>query len=79
MSFLDELEAEAASKATTCRTCEWFLSLSPEEQKGFNIWLAQGRSRRGLWRACARAGLKCSDSSFREHLKNPEHNKRCQT
>lgn len=72
MSLAEALEEVVKETPPQCRTCAWYSTLSTEDKKVFNEWVARGSPQNQLRKACARMGLEISRTSFREHL-NSHH------
>ena len=53
-----------------CSTCAWYAELPQADKDAFDLWVAEGKSHRGLWRLCVDEGLQITSTPFRDHVAN---------
>lgn len=69
MSLSDEL-ADLRKPVLTCRVCRWYAAQSEDDRAEFDSCVASGRvQKKALLGVCRGHGLDCSDSTFREHIR----------
>lgn len=68
MSLFDELEKEIEKRRPVCAVCEWLDTISDDDRRAFDQWLADGKAKKPLWRACCRLGLNIGHSAFGDHV-----------
>lgn len=74
MSLSDRLAEEQPSASNRgCHTCKWMTTLSSEDLKSLDEWVASGWSVQHLYRICAsdpHNPVKISMSAFRNHFRD---------
>ena len=71
MSLVQRLASVQAHRANLgCRTCEWLQTLTAEDRKAWDDWIADGKSGQQLYEVAVMEGLDISLTAFRHHLKH---------
>ena len=74
MSLADRLAT--ITPTTTCLVCVWYRTLTKRDKDAFNqtaTHVPDTYSYAAFYQMCAEEGLQCSETSFKRHLKNPDH------
>lgn len=53
-----------------CKTCRWYLELSPADRAFFDKRVAEDATLGRLYKACRQGGLTVVDSGFRTHVRH---------
>lgn len=67
LSLFDEL-AKESEPAHCCAAGAWMAALSAEDRQLIEQWVADGKSKTALWRACVRTGLRIGRTTFGDHV-----------
>lgn len=57
-----------AAPVNTCKTCQFYDNLAPDDRAAFDAWVAEDRPSEALRRFCAEEGLQIGRTAFREHI-----------